>query len=82
MEQTHTKLKRIARACMSHGIPRRSALVAIVVGTILNIINQGDLVLAGEAPHLGKLAMTYLVPYGVATYGAVSMRLSAARMRD
>lgn len=81
MKQTSTKIKTVVRACTSHGIPRRSGLVAIVVGTVLNIINQGDVILSGEAPHYGKLVLTYLVPYGVATYGAVSVRLAADRLQ-
>lgn len=48
----------------------RSALVAIVVGTLLNLINQGPEVLAGEGPVVWKLALTYLVPFLVASYGS------------
>ena len=43
-------------------IVRRSLIVALIVGTVLNVINQGDLLLAGETPVLWKLALTYLVP--------------------
>ncbi len=53
-------------------IVRRSLIVALIVGTVLNVINQGDLLLAGETPVLWKLALTYLVPHCVATYGAVT----------
>ena len=67
---------------MSGGIPRRSALTAVVVGTILNLINQGD-VLWGDA-HLNtaKLLPTYCVPFCVATFGAVSYRVAAERRLD
>ena len=64
---------------VSNGIPRRSLWVALVVGTILNLINQGDALLAGQRLDFGKLALTYIVPYIVSTYGAVSFRLHAAR---
>ncbi len=52
---------------------RRSLLVAAVVGTILLAINQGDLVLRREwSPSLGwKVPLTYLVPFVVATWGAL-----------
>jgi hypothetical protein len=49
------------------------------IGTLLNVINQGD-ALFGSAPLVpGKLLLTYLVPYCVATYSAtsVSLRLGA-----
>jgi len=60
-------------------VPRRSFWVAVAVGTILNLINQGDRLLAGQPLDIAKLVLTYLVPYFVATYGAVSFRLQAQR---
>ena len=64
---------------LSEGVPRRSLWVALVVGTILNLINQGDALVAGRPLDLFKLALTYLVPYFVCTYGAVSYRLRTER---
>ena len=37
-----SKLIRACRYGLSDGVPRRSLYVALVVGTILNLINQGD----------------------------------------
>jgi hypothetical protein len=64
---------------LSDGVPRRSLWVALVVGTILNLINQGDALVGGRPLDLVKLALTYLVPYFVCTYGAVSSRLRSER---
>ena len=64
---------------VSDGVPRRSLWVALIVGTILNLINQGDMLLTGQRLDLVKLALTYIVPYIVSTYGAVSFRMHAAR---
>ena len=64
------------------GVPRRSLLAAAVVGTILNLINQGDALFAGKRLDWLKLALTYVVPYCVTTYGAVSFRVTAARTLD
>ena len=61
------------------GIPRRSLIVSLVVGTILVAINQGDVILAGEMPNWLKIGLTYVVPYCVATYGAVSVKQAAGR---
>ncbi len=61
--------------CLGDGIPRRSLWVAVVVGTILNLINQGDALIGGGKLSVAKLLLTYAVPYCVATYGAVSFRL-------
>ena len=69
------------RQATSKGVPRRSLYVALVVGSILNMINQWD-GLFGDAPvDVLQLCLNYVVPYLVATYGAVSMRRSAARSR-
>ena len=71
--------KRVCRYAVSDGVPRRSLWVALIVGTILNLINQGDTLLSGQRLDFTKLALTYIVPYIVSTYGAVSFRLHAAR---
>lgn len=57
------------------GVAGRSLVVALGVGTVLNLINQGDTILAGETVHWGKAILTFAVPYCVATYGAVSYRI-------
>jgi len=64
---------------LSEGVPQRSLWVALVVGTILNLINQGDSLLTGQRLDFTKIALTYVVPYFVSTYGAVSFRLHAAQ---
>jgi hypothetical protein len=62
---------------MDGGVPRRSLKIALVVGTLLNLINQGDVLMADTgAVNWVKCAMTYVVPYLVSTWGAVSFRLS------
>ena len=58
------------------GVPRRALVAAAVVGTVLNAINQGDALFRGKPLDWTKLALTYLVPYCVTTYGAVSFRLA------
>ena len=63
------------RCAASGGVPRRSLLVALVVGTLLNFINQGDALLGGGPINWIKLVLTYLVPYAVCTYGSVSSQL-------
>jgi hypothetical protein len=67
--------KKVWSCATAEGVPRRSLVVALVVGTLLNAINQGDVLLAGHALNWSKIVLTYLVPYCVATYGAVSFQL-------
>ncbi|MGI9434723.1 MAG: nitrate/nitrite transporter NrtS [Geminicoccaceae bacterium] len=53
--------------------------VALIVGVILNLINQGDALIAGADVNLLKVALTFIVPYCVATYGAVSFQIAALK---
>jgi hypothetical protein len=59
-------------------VVRRSLRVAAVVGTMLVLINHGDRLIASQLTSLDlvKIAMTYCVPYCVATYGAVGALLN------
>jgi hypothetical protein len=52
---------------------RRSALTALVVGTILVAINQGTTLAAGDASAslAWQVPLTYAVPFCVATWGAL-----------
>jgi hypothetical protein len=74
-------LAMIVRLCFSDGIPRRSLGVALIVGSILNLINQGDALLGLHPFNPIKAGLTYLVPFCVATYGAVSYRLATRRLQ-
>jgi hypothetical protein len=78
---TQSRLWQICRCCISDGVPRRSFLVALIVGTILNLINQGDALFGAGHLNVTKIILTFAVPYCVATYGAVSYRLSAEARR-
>ena len=53
-------------------IVTRSLVVALVVGTALNLINQGPELWRCEPLVVWKLVMTYCVPFLVASYGALS----------
>ena len=69
-------LRRAIHYSVSDGVPYRSGCVALVVGTILNLINQGDAIFGATPLNWIKIVLTYFVPYAVSTYGAVSYRLS------
>jgi hypothetical protein len=49
---------------------RRSLTVALIIGTVLNLINQGPEMLSGHWPIWWKLILTYFVPFAVASYGS------------
>jgi hypothetical protein len=73
------RLHTFFRYCITEGVPRRSFVVALVVGTSLNLINQGDALFGGRRLILTKILLTFTVPFCVSTYGAVSYRMRAAR---
>ena len=66
--------RQAVQLAMSGETAVRAFWVAVVVGTILNLINQGEALLAAHSLNVAKLLLTYLVPYCVATYGAVSFQ--------
>jgi len=71
-------LRLACRYAVSDGGPRRSFFAALVVGTVLNLINQGDVLFGGAPVNWFKIILTYCVPYAVSTYGAVSVQIRQA----
>jgi len=61
---------RIARR---RDVVARGLKVALLVGTALTAINQGDVILSGQIAGavLWKVPLTFLVPYCVSTYAGV-----------
>ena len=53
---------------------RRTVRIALVVGTILTIINQGDVILRGDATAITwiKAALNYCVPFVVSNLGLLA----------
>jgi hypothetical protein len=53
---------------------RRTLAVALVVGTILFLVNQLDVVLSGDATTVTwiKVVVTFVVPFCVANFGVLS----------
>lgn len=59
---------------------RRSVVVALVVGTALNVINQPEALLGEGTIIWWRLVLTYLVPFLVASYGALSAMGASSTM--
>ena len=53
------------------GTPKRAFMTALVVGTILTLINHGDVILEGGSLNYVKVSLTYCVPFCVTTWGAL-----------
>lgn len=79
MSETSTAMspRRGVRGMLSYCLERdtliHSARTALLVGTILALINHGADMLAGQlsARWIVPMLITYLVPFSVATYGQV-----------
>jgi hypothetical protein len=74
------KLLDLHRTAIRLGIYSRSGKIALVVGTLLNLINQPQAVFgllcldypATQSLDKVKALLTYSVPFLVATYGALT----------
>lgn len=74
------RLLRCLRCALLYGpLVLRSCLICLLIGTLLTAINQGNLIVQGEFPVAlaWKIPLTYAVPYGVATAGAILNARSA-----
>ena len=70
---TRSRIDRSAlRQTCARAVVVRSLMVAALIGTILNAINQGPEFLAHKHVNAVKILLTYAVPFFVASYGAYS----------
>ncbi len=51
-------------------IQKRAIIISLTAGTVLNCINQLPDMMGGEALQVGKLLLTYFVPYSVSLYSS------------
>ncbi|MGI9482882.1 MAG: nitrate/nitrite transporter NrtS [Hyphomicrobiales bacterium] len=68
----HNSPPSLSNMIFGDGTPKKAFFTALVVGTILTLINHGDVLLAGEVPPALKVILTFCVPYCVTTWGAVT----------
>jgi hypothetical protein len=68
-----------SRAALSRCLP-----TALIVGTILSLINQGSVIQAGDATVATwiRVFFNYLIPFTVSNIGFVSAMLSSTRARN
>lgn len=74
----------LACAIVYRPVLSRAIYTALVVGTILAIINQGDVLIAGTITPIvvAKILLTYFVPYIVSTFSALSANRVKGAMQD
>jgi hypothetical protein len=64
------------RYCLQRHHLRRTATIAIVVGVLLTLINQGSIILSGDATPATwiRTALNFVVPFLVSNAGLLSAR--------
>lgn len=75
-------MTRFLRVSFSHHIVRNAFKIALVVGTLLNLVNQGESFLNGATISWLHLGLNYLVPYCVASYSAAKNEIELMEAND
>lgn len=74
--------ERRLRTLVEPHIVGTAARVSLLVGTVLNLVNQGPELLSHKGISWPRIAMNYIVPYCVATYSAAATQWRANATRD
>lgn len=69
-------MRKIVRLACTQRIAGNALRVSLVVGTVLNVINQGGDLISGDKVSWGHALLNYLVPYCVSSYSAAKNELT------
>jgi hypothetical protein len=71
---TIATIEQALRICMRRDHLRRTTRIALVVGVILTLINQADVIIGGDATAVtwAKAAGNFLVPFIVSNLGLLA----------
>lgn len=72
-------MNKLWQALRQRHIVRNALRVALVVGTVLNVINQGDAIFNGGPISWLHVALNFVVPYCVASYSAAKNEINPRR---
>lgn len=75
IQRPRIRLREILMYCIERDTLLRSIKTALVIGTILAIINHGQDMLTGH------ISLNWLVPFSVATYGQVMGKRQRDRLQ-
>jgi len=56
----------------------RGLIVSILVGSLLTLINQFEVISALQTPNLLKMGLSYIVPFCVSVFSAMAVRKNPA----
>ncbi len=69
-----TYVRELIRSARRPGVFRQCATIAVVVGTLLTLVNQMDVLTGARADNalMIRIAANYVIPFAVANLGALS----------
>ncbi|SIN81825.1 nitrate/nitrite transporter NrtS [Salinivibrio sp. ES.052] len=68
-------MKQLLRTLIQPSVVINALKIALVVGTLLNLINQSEAIWGEADLRIGHALLNYLVPYCVASYSAAKHQL-------
>ncbi|MEO8599462.1 MAG: nitrate/nitrite transporter NrtS [bacterium] len=75
-------MKSLLRTVCSARIAHNALRIALVVGTVLNLVNQSGAILVGAGISWFHLILNYFVPYCVASYSAAKNEITRREDAD
>ena len=71
------KIEKALKIASNYSIVKKTVLTSMIVGTILNLINQGNLIFTNQIAELSvtKMTITYLTPFMVSIYSTTTALL-------
>ena len=66
---------KMLKVMLSPTIMVNALSISVVVGVVLNLINQGDKLLGGSDIQWGHVVMNFVVPFCVASFSAAKNEL-------
>ena len=76
---TWSTAREAVAVCCQQVVLRRTARIALLVGTILSAVNQGGVILGGDASGVTwlRVAANYVIPFCVSNAGVLSATRAA-----
>lgn len=74
-------MSELLQTALSRNIAINALRIALVVGTVLNLINQGEALFTGGEISWPHVFLNYLVPYCVASYSAAKNEVNRAMVK-
>ena len=73
MATVKSRIEHLALCALQLPVWVSAIKISLVVGTILNLVNQGPAILAGHQPGWLGMMFNYLIPFCVSIYSGASV---------